>query len=112
MELLLHYIWKYRLYQHELKTTEGVPLEVIDVGIPNTDAGPDFFNAKVKIGGEVWAGNIEIHTDPRDWIRHNHQLQLGDPACGSQSGAASIQPSRAAVAPVRTAGATQAEKQL
>ncbi len=74
MELLLHYIWKYRLYQHELKTTEGVPLEVIDVGIPNTDAGPDFFNAKVKIGGEVWAGNIEIHTDPRDWIRHNHHL--------------------------------------
>ncbi|MBP1618999.1 MAG: hypothetical protein H6Q14_2826 [Bacteroidetes bacterium] len=74
MELLLHYIWKYKLYQHELTTTEGLPIEVIDVGTSNTDAGPDFFNAKVKIGEEVWAGNIEIHTQPEDWIKHKHHL--------------------------------------
>lgn len=77
MELLLHYIWKYRLYEHELKTTGGMPVEVIDVGIPNTDAGPDFFNAKVKIGGELWAGNIEIHIDPGDWVKHKHHLDEG-----------------------------------
>lgn len=54
-----------------------MPIEVIDVGISNTDAGPDFFNAKVKMGGKVWAGNIEIHTDPVDWIRHGHNMDEG-----------------------------------
>ena len=51
MERLLHYVWKYKLYASTpLTTTEGLPIAVIDPGIQNTDAGPDFFNAKVKIG--------------------------------------------------------------
>ena len=50
MERLLHYVWKYKLYASTpLTTTEGLPIAVIDPGIQNTDAGPDFFNAKVKI---------------------------------------------------------------
>lgn len=56
MERLLHYVWKYKLYASTpLTTTEGLPIAVIDPGIQNTDAGPDFFNAKVKIDGTVWA---------------------------------------------------------
>lgn len=52
MERLLHYVWKYKLYASTpLTTTEGLPIAVIDPGIQNTDAGPDFFNAKVKIDG-------------------------------------------------------------
>lgn len=73
MEALLHYIWKYKLYQNELKTTDGSAIEVIDVGMPNTDAGPDFFNAKIKIGDKLWAGNVEIHTQADDWNKHGHQ---------------------------------------
>ena len=47
MERLLHYVWKYKLYASTpLTTTEGLPIAVIDPGIQNTDAGPDFFNAK------------------------------------------------------------------
>ena len=50
MERLLHYVWKYKLYTATpLITTEGRPVQVIDPGMQNTDAGPDFFNAKIKI---------------------------------------------------------------
>ncbi|MDO9154382.1 MAG: DUF2851 family protein [Paludibacter sp.] len=73
-ESILHYIWQYKLFtQHALLTTDGVTVDVIDVGKLNTDAGPDFFNAKVKIGNTVWAGNVEIHTLASDWKKHNHQ---------------------------------------
>ena len=72
-EELLHYIWKFKLYRHvDLRTTEGEPVEVIDPGISNSDAGPDFFNAKIKIGNKLWAGNIEIHRTSGDWKKHLH----------------------------------------
>jgi hypothetical protein len=73
MERLLHYAWKYKIYPLTgLKTTTNLPVEVIDPGLLNRDAGPDFFNAKVKIDGILWAGNIEIHTQSSDWKRHGH----------------------------------------
>ena len=55
-----------------LQTTTGEPVEVIDAGLPNTNAGHDFFNAKLKIGGTLWVGNIEVHTLASDWMRHGH----------------------------------------
>ena len=55
-----------------LQTTTGEPVEVIDAGLPNTNAGPDFFNAKLKIGGTLWVGNIEVHILASDWMRHGH----------------------------------------
>lgn len=55
-----------------LQTTTGEPVEVIDAGLPNTNAGSDFFNAKLKIGGTLWVGNIEVHTLASDWMRHGH----------------------------------------
>lgn len=72
MENLIHYVWKFRLFQKDLTTTDGQAIEVIDPGIPNTDEGPDFFNAKIKIGDKVWAGNIEIHKNSDEWVKHNH----------------------------------------
>jgi hypothetical protein len=72
MEDILHYIWKFRLFQRDLKATNGQPIEVIDTGVPNTNAGPDFFNAKIKIEDKVWAGNVEIHTSSGEWMKHNH----------------------------------------
>ena len=73
MEQILHYVWKHKLYQKELKTTDGVPLEIIDVGIHNTDEGPDFCNAKIKVGDRVWVGNVEIHESSKDWYKHKHE---------------------------------------
>lgn len=74
MEQLLHYVWRHRLFPlSPLHTTEGKSVEVIDTGVYNTDAGPDFFNAKVKIDGVLWVGNVEIHTRTSDWFRHGHE---------------------------------------
>lgn len=73
MERLLHYVWKYRLYaETTLTTTEGFPVRVIDPGTPNSDAGPDFFNAKIKIEDTLWAGSIEVHDKASDWLLHRH----------------------------------------
>lgn len=73
-EFVLHYIWQNKLFvQHDLYTTDGQRIEVIDIGRPNAHAGPDFFNAKIKIGKTVWAGNIEIHNLSSEWNKHRHQ---------------------------------------
>ena len=71
MESLIHYTWRHRLFPlAPLATTEGLPVEVIDPGMENRNDGPDFFNAKVKIGGMLWVGNVEIHTTASDWYAH------------------------------------------
>lgn len=73
MEKLLHYVWRHRMFPLEpLHTTDGEAIEVLDPGLKNTDAGPDFFNAKVRIGGTMWVGNVEIHLRSSDWERHGH----------------------------------------
>ncbi len=72
-ELLLHYIWQQKAFlAFPQTTTDGTQVEVIDVGQHNLDAGPDFFNAKVRMDGILWSGNIEIHVLSSDWYRHNH----------------------------------------
>lgn len=73
MEKLLHYAWQNRLCGPLLRTSAGEEAEVIDPGLHNLDAGPDFFNAKIKIGGTLWAGNVEIHLRSSDWYRHHHE---------------------------------------
>lgn len=73
-EAVLHYIWQNKLFSaQQQSTTDNEPVEIIDVGLHNTNAGPDFFNAKIKIGNTLWAGNVEIHVKSSDWNRHNHQ---------------------------------------
>lgn len=73
MERLLQYVWKYRLYSNtDLCTADGIPVTVLDSGMQNTDAGPDFFNAKIRIAESVWAGNVEIHLKASDWYKHKH----------------------------------------
>ena len=55
MEHLLHYVWKHKLFPLKiLQTTKGLLVEIIDSGLQNPDAGPDFFNAKLKIDGTLW----------------------------------------------------------
>lgn len=72
-EDLLHYIWKFRLYnQQNLCSADGSPIQVISPGMHQHHAGPDFQNAKIKIGQTLWAGNVEIHIRASDWMRHEH----------------------------------------
>ena len=75
-EEFLHYIWQYRLYKPDLFLASGEQVEVLHPGTHNRDSGPDFFNAKIRIGETIWAGNIEIHILSSDWNRHKHQHDL------------------------------------
>lgn len=77
----MQYVWQYRLiHTVKLVTVDGQRIEVINPGSINTDAGPDFFNADIKIDGQQWVGNIEFHVRASDWYRHKHDK---DPAYDS-----------------------------
>ncbi len=72
-EKLLQFIWKNKLYGSVPQyTTNGKLVEILSPGMLNSDAGPDFFDAKIKIENLIWAGNIEIHLKASDWHRHGH----------------------------------------
>ncbi|MFP4022890.1 MAG: DUF2851 family protein [Thiohalospira sp.] len=72
-EEFLHYLWKYKLFNtNNLQTQANEKVEVINPGLQNNDSGPDFFNAKIKIGDTIWAGNVEIHQKSSDWYHHQH----------------------------------------
>ena len=71
MEELMYYVWQQRLFS-SIVTLDETPIEIINPGVRNLDAGPDFFNAKVKIGNMVWAGTVEMHVKASDWFKHNH----------------------------------------
>ena len=72
-EAFLHYVWRHQLLDRGLTTTDGQPVVVLRAGEQNTDAGPDFFNARLRIGDVEWAGNVEIHIHSSDWNAHRHQ---------------------------------------
>lgn len=73
MEKLLHYVWKHKLFPLKmLTTTDGRSVEVIDSGLHNHNAGPDFFNAKIRIAGTDWVGNVELHMKASQWYQHGH----------------------------------------
>ncbi len=72
-EEFLWHIWKFRLFNNNnLQTTSGEEIKILKVGEHNSDSGPDFFNARIKIGNTTWAGNVEIHTNASDWHKHKH----------------------------------------
>lgn len=73
MEKLMQYVWKHRLWRSEdMVTNTRKKVRVVDPGLLNTDAGPDFFNAKIEIDGHMWVGNVEMHYRATDWKRHHH----------------------------------------
>ncbi len=75
MEKLLHFVWMKRAFPLQgLRIDDGTVVEVLDTGLHNNDAGPDFFNAKLRIGERIWAGNVEVHSKASDWYRHGHDV--------------------------------------
>lgn len=73
-EDFLHYLWKFKKYDFlQLKTTDHQQIEVLNPGQYNLLAGPDFFNAQLRIGQQRWAGNVEIHLKSSDWYAHGHE---------------------------------------
>jgi len=73
-EDFLHYIWKHKKFRfNNLETTTGESIVVTSVGQHNFNSGPDFFNSKIKVGDQLWAGNVEIHIKSSDWFLHSHE---------------------------------------
>ena len=77
-EDFLHYLWKFLKFEgatseSSLYTTMGEIVQIIKPGMHNQLAGPDFFNAQLRIDGQLWAGNVEIHLKSSDWYVHNHE---------------------------------------
>ena len=73
-EEFLYYIWQYKLFAKlDLRTTEKKQITIVKSGIQNKNAGPDFLNGQVKIGAQLWAGNIEMHLKSSDWYVHKHE---------------------------------------
>ncbi|MCM4154658.1 DUF2851 family protein [Gramella sp. AN32] len=74
-EELLYHIWKFKKFHWEAAfTVTNEALHIIHPGSQNSLAGPDFFNAKIKIGGQLWAGNVEIHSKASHWYAHHHEI--------------------------------------
>lgn len=77
----MQYVWQFRLIPSiKLSTVDGRRISIINPGMINSDSGPDFFNADIKIDGQQWIGNVEIHVRASDWFRHGHDK---DPAYDS-----------------------------
>ena len=80
-EDFLHYVWKFQKFnKSDLITTSGSTLKVITPGSHNHNSGPAFFNSKISVAGQLWAGNVEVHLKASDWYAHNHHH---DPAFGN-----------------------------
>lgn len=77
-EDFLHYLWQFKKFAFaKAKTTHHQAIEILKVGHHNLLAGPDFFDARIRIDETIWVGNVEIHSKASDWYRHNHET---DPA--------------------------------
>ncbi len=73
-EDFLHYTWKHKKIDvTNLKTTNNEVITILSVGQHNLNAGPDFFNAQLKIDNQLWVGNLEVHIKSSDWFLHNHE---------------------------------------
>jgi len=73
-EDFLHYVWQHQYFDKaDLRTTAGEEILVLRPGQRNADAGPDFLNARLRLGEVEWSGAVEIHLRASDWQRHNHQ---------------------------------------
>lgn len=74
-EAFLHYIWQYQYFNKEgLKTSEGESLQIFQPGNANSNSGPDFSDARIKIGNLEWRGSIEIHIKASGWNDHQHNV--------------------------------------
>lgn len=72
-EEFIYYLWENRLLSKNIQTVDGDSIYVVSVGNRNYDSGPDFLDARIRIGGTLWCGHVEIHVNASDWFCHGHQ---------------------------------------
>ncbi len=75
VEEQLQEIWKKHNFSQELATLDGDEIVILDSGVHNSDeAGPDFKNARIRIGNLTYIGDIELDVDYNDWKVHGHNI--------------------------------------
>ncbi len=72
-EDFLQFAWRTRRFDADnLRTTEGLPIEIVHPGSWNHHDGPDFLDARIRIGETLWAGHVEMHLKASEWHQHKH----------------------------------------
>ncbi|MEK9139333.1 MAG: DUF2851 family protein, partial [Bacteroidota bacterium] len=73
-ERFLRHIWqRQRFNVAEVRTSDGRRVEILSPGVSNTDGGPDFTDARIRIGNIIFSGDVELHHDAQEWESHSHQ---------------------------------------
>jgi hypothetical protein len=73
-ERLLQYIWQFQHFNsHELKLRNGEVFTILHPGLYNENQGPDFQEARIRIGITLWVGNVEMHIQTSGWHKHLHE---------------------------------------
>ena len=72
-ERLLQFIWQFQYFnKQDLYSIKREVLEILYQGDYNQNQGPDFINGHIKIDGQSWIGNVELHIKTSDWRKHKH----------------------------------------
>ncbi len=72
-EQLFQFIWNKQYFNNtNLYLFSGESISIVDPGIFNSNQGPDFLNALIRIDSLLLAGNIELHLKTSDWLAHQH----------------------------------------
>lgn len=72
-ESLLQWIWQNLEFNYSnLQTGCGKSIQIVDNGIINPGAGPDFLHAHILINGIELHGSVEIHNREKEWNSHGH----------------------------------------
>lgn len=72
-ETVVQDLWRTQQFDlHDLRTSDGAPLVILDRGTLNRDGGPDFRNARIRMAGQTWCGDVEVHTASDTWNEHRH----------------------------------------
>ncbi|RMD48264.1 MAG: DUF2851 family protein [Ignavibacteria bacterium] len=71
----LYSVWQNKVNDKKLSTLSGSDIQIIDIGEFNEDSsGPDFLNARIKIGNITYVGDVEIDGEYNDWKHHGHNI--------------------------------------
>lgn len=71
-EDVLQSLWLAGLLGREGETAGKERVEILDFGVWNRSAGPDFLHCEIRIGGRVRRGAVELDVYPENWERHGH----------------------------------------
>lgn len=73
-ERLLQFIWQFQYFnKSEITTDSDEAIQIVSQGQFNKNQGPDFSDAKIRIGKTLWVGTVELHINTSDWKKHKHQ---------------------------------------